>query len=163
MLEIAALLSSGGSDDSREEALSLAGRLVFEALPVDDGPVAVKGLVVSEIFKYLTEIQTAQALVQIWAEGTDDEAVVLDHVLPVKERGDVSVDAWVVRELVFRQPLERESIGASPNGVKLAGTATSETTSPWRPSSTTGRTSTPTSQGKSPASAATSCRGSVRN
>jgi uncharacterized protein (TIGR02118 family) len=123
MLQIAALLSSGGSDDSREEALSLAGRLVFEALPVDDGPVAVKGLVVSEIFKYLTEIQTAQALVQIWAEGTDDEAVVLDHVLPVKERGDVSVDAWVVRELVFRQPLERESIGASPNGVKLAGTA----------------------------------------
>jgi uncharacterized protein (TIGR02118 family) len=123
MLEIAVLLSSTGSEETREAALSLARRLASGPPRSDESAATLKGLVVSEVFKHLTEIQTAQALVQIWVEDTDGDTDVLDFIVPANERGDVLVDAWVVRELVFRQPVERESVDASPNGVKLVGTA----------------------------------------
>ncbi len=120
MLKIAALLSAR-TDASGAGASALARRLSSGSLAIEHG--AVKGLVVSEVTGHLTDSRTAQALVQVWAEGTQDGTALLEQVLPSTDRGDVVVDAWVVRELVFRQPIERQSLGASPNGVKLAGTA----------------------------------------
>jgi uncharacterized protein (TIGR02118 family) len=120
MIEIAALFSSNGSPESASGVSSQVERLTSRL----SSAAEIRGLVVSEVTKHLTESQDARALIQVWAEGPDDASGVLDLAVPGDGLGaDVVVDAWLVDELVFRQPVERESVGASPDGVKLAGTA----------------------------------------
>jgi uncharacterized protein (TIGR02118 family) len=123
-MEIAVLLSAASSDDPGPSASSLIEKLKSRSLTSDQAGITVRGLVVSEILRHLTDRKDARVLVQVWADGSDDGSEALDLVAPRHERGDgVVVDAWIVREHVFKQPVERESPGHSPAGVKLAGTA----------------------------------------
>ncbi|MGH3217454.1 MAG: EthD family reductase [Streptosporangiaceae bacterium] len=123
MLEIAALLNVAQSGEPAAAVPSLVDRLKSEPPPTDWQTFTMRGLVVSEVLKYLTEPNDVRALVQVWAEGSEDGSEVLESLLSGTGWSDAAVDAWQVREHVFRQPVERQSPGASPHGVKLAGTA----------------------------------------
>ena len=79
---------------------------------------------VSAVLKCLTDPNDVKAFVQIWTDDGVSDAEALVRVVPANKLGDgVVVDAWTVREHVFKQPVERQSGGGSPGGVKLAGTA----------------------------------------
>jgi uncharacterized protein (TIGR02118 family) len=121
-MQIAALLTSAQPGDGAADVPALIGRLRSAPLPHDRHGLVVRGLVVSEVLRHLTEPNEARALIQIWAEGSASGREALDLVLPRGAWGG-GVDAWVIREHVYRQPTERETPGAAPNGVKLAGTA----------------------------------------
>lgn len=121
MFHLAALLSSPASATSSTDLASLTGLLRTRS---SDAPPQLTGLVISEVLNHLTESKDARRLVQIWwSERSDDGLHVLEDVVQVSEQSGATVNAWIVEELVFRQPVERESIGASPQGVKLANTA----------------------------------------
>jgi uncharacterized protein (TIGR02118 family) len=122
MVKIAALLNVAQSGEAPAIS-SFITRLKSQPLATDSQTFTVTGLVVSEVLKYLTEPNDVRALLQIWVEGTDDGSEALDVLLSRAGWSQAQVDAWVVREHVFKQPVERQSSGASPNGVKLAGTA----------------------------------------
>jgi uncharacterized protein (TIGR02118 family) len=123
VIQVKALLSGQPTSDIS----ALAGRLRSAADAADGGKLVVRGLVVSTVLKYLTGPNDVRALLQVWADGPADGSAdggeVLDLVLPGEAWSDGPVDAWVIREHVYRQPVEREALGASPDGVKLAGTA----------------------------------------
>lgn len=123
MLEIAALLNVAQSGEPAAAVPSPVDRLKSEPPPTDRQTFTMRGLVVSEVLKYLTEPNDVRALVQVWAEGSEDGSEVLESLLSGTGWSDAAVDAWQVREHVFRQPVERQRPGASPHGVKLAGTA----------------------------------------
>jgi uncharacterized protein (TIGR02118 family) len=123
MMEIAALLTSASSEEPASDVASLVEQLKSRPLSSDPSAPKVRGLVVSEVLRYLTEPNDVRALVQVWTEGSEDGAEVLDLVLTPGGWSGGVMGAWVVREHVFKQPVERESVGASPSGVKLAGTA----------------------------------------
>jgi uncharacterized protein (TIGR02118 family) len=124
MMEIAALLSTRAPEpDPRRAVAPYVEQLKTGSFRPGREGLTVRGLVVSEVTDHLTEIQTAGALVQVWVEGNVAAAEVLELLVPAQARAEIVLDAWVVGELVFRQPVERERIGASPDGVKLAGTA----------------------------------------
>ena len=96
----------------------------------------MKGLVVSAVLKCLTEPPTTSRPSfrsgRTTASPTPRRS--FGSCRPGKLGDGVVVDAWTVREHVFRQPRRRQSRGGSPGGVKLAGTATGATTSRSRPS-----------------------------
>jgi uncharacterized protein (TIGR02118 family) len=123
MLEIAALLNVAQSGEPAPAVSSVVDQLKSQPLANDRRTFTVRGLVVSEVLKYLTEPNDVRALVQVWAEGSEDGSGVLDLLLSRAGWSNATVDAWLVREHVFKQPVERQSAVASPNGVKLAGTA----------------------------------------
>jgi uncharacterized protein (TIGR02118 family) len=123
MLEIAALLHADPSVEPASAISSLSERLKVQPPTANQSTVTVRGLVVSEVLKYVTEPNDVRALVQVWAEGTGDGSDLVDFLLSGTGWSSGAVDAWLVREHVFKQPVERESAGASPHGVKLAGTA----------------------------------------
>jgi len=123
MLEIAALLNAAQSGEPALAVSSFINLLKSQPLAPDGQAFAVRGLVVSEVLKYLTQPNDVRALLQVWVEDTEDGSEVLDLVLSRTGWSRAAVDAWVVREHVFKQPVERQSAGASPHGVKLAGTA----------------------------------------
>jgi uncharacterized protein (TIGR02118 family) len=122
-MQIAALLSSARAGDRESEVPALIDRLRSQPLSTDRSGPVILGLVVSEVLKHLTEPNDVRALVQVWAEGPASGTEVLDLLLPREAWGSGVADAWVVREHVYKQPVERENAGAAPNGVKLAGTA----------------------------------------
>lgn len=123
-MKITALLSSPSPDGGAPVASSLIELLKSRCLTSDLPGFSLQGLVVSEVLSHLTDNKDARILIQAWTTGSEDGTCVLDYLLPGEARGDgVEVDAWVIREHIFKQPVERQSIGASPNGVKLAGTA----------------------------------------
>ena len=119
MIQVTALLSGHPTSD----VSALAERLKSAAAAADGGTLVVRGLVVSTVLKYLTGPNDVRALLQVWADGSADGGEALDLVLPGEAWSDGPVDAWVVREHVYKQPVERQAAGASPDGVKLAGTA----------------------------------------
>ena len=119
MIQVTALLSGHPTSDIS----ALAERLKPAAAAADERKLAVRGLVVSTVLKYLTGPNDVRALLQVWADGPADGGEVLDLVLPGEAWSDGPVDAWAVREHVYKQPVERQAAGASLDGVKLAGTA----------------------------------------
>jgi uncharacterized protein (TIGR02118 family) len=123
MLEIAALLTVAQSGEPPHAVSSLVDQLKSQPPSTGRQTFTVRGLVVSEVLRYLTEPNDVRALVQVWAEGSEDGSEVLDFLLSRAGRSDAAVDAWLVREHVFKQPVERQSHDGSANGVKLAGTA----------------------------------------
>jgi uncharacterized protein (TIGR02118 family) len=123
VIQVTALLSGHPTSD----VSALAERLKSAAAATDGPELVVRGLVVSTVLKYLTGPNDVRALLQVWvdgsADGSADGGEVLNLVLPGEAWSDGPVDAWVVREHVYKQPVERQAAGASPDGVKLAGTA----------------------------------------
>jgi len=119
VIQVTALLSGHPTSDIS----ALAERLKPAAAAADERKLAVRGLVVSTVLKYLTGPNDVRALLQVWADGPADGGEVLDLVLPGEAWSDGPVDAWAVREHVYKQPVERQAAGASLDGVKLAGTA----------------------------------------
>jgi len=119
VIQVTALLSGHPTSDIS----ALAERLKSAAAAADERKLAVRGLVVSTVLKYLTGPNDVRALLQVWADGPADGGEVLDLVLPGEAWSDGPVDAWAVREHVYKQPVERQTADASLDGAKLAGTA----------------------------------------
>ena len=121
MFQLAALLSSPASATSSTDLASLTNRLRTRT---GDASPQLTGLVISEILDHLTESKDARRLIQVWWSPRSDAGLhVLEEVVQVSEQSGATVDAWVVQELIFRQPVERENTDASRAGVKLANTA----------------------------------------
>ncbi len=120
MIKIAALLSPVGSAEGELSVSSIIDRLGSKYSPAGQPDPAVRGLVVSEVFKYLTEATDVTALIQLWWDVADLGPEGIGEIL-----GDLGSQAevFVVKEHVFRQPVERQEPDGSDTGVKLAGTA----------------------------------------
>ena len=87
-------------------------------------PWAREGLVVSAVLKCLTgpnDVKRPRS--DLGDDGSPTREASFWSCRPASLGDGLAVDAWVVREHVFKQPVERQSGGGSPDGVKLAGTA----------------------------------------
>ncbi len=108
MVEIAALVSVPQGDDTTMSAIELRAAQAADEMP----PGTLKGLVVSAVLKCLTDPNDVKAFVQIWTDDGVSDAEALVRVVPANKLGDgVVVDAWTVREHVFKRPVERQSGG----------------------------------------------------
>jgi uncharacterized protein (TIGR02118 family) len=124
MIQIAALVSPLGSFDKEFSVSSLIDRLSSEWSPEGRRDPAVRGLVVSEVLKYLTEIKDVKAMIQLWWDVPAVGPEGIGRILPDVSPGtSFRAEAFVVKEHVFREPVEREQPDGSDSGVKLAGTA----------------------------------------
>jgi len=124
MIKIAGLLSSVSSQDKASSASYLVEQLTSKWASGGERDPVLRGLVVSEVLKHLTEGNDVKAMVQIWSDSAQDASGELSRILP--DRGadaGFQLSAWVIREHVLKEPVERQEPGASAAGVKLAGTA----------------------------------------
>ena len=83
----------------------------------------LSGLVVSRVVKPFVDGDPLVALVEVWDESPDAEALIERAVpLPLRESAGVTVTTAVCSELVFKRVLDFAREG-SPWTIKLAGTA----------------------------------------
>ena len=75
------------------------------------------------MIKPLGEPDDVVALVQLWTDEQPSAAGWAERLLPGAAAGGFEVSAWLVREHVLKQPVERQEPAAYPGTVKLAGTA----------------------------------------
>ncbi len=80
----------------------------------------VKGLVVSTVLEPLTGASRALAMVQLWSpEGGTTGADLVDSWL---DGLDVLTSSWLVEEIVFRQPVDRQEVAVNTERVNMLGT-----------------------------------------
>jgi len=121
MIEIAALVSPVSSSEEDFSVSSLIDRLRSVWAPEGGPDPAVRGLVVSEVLKHLSEAKDVRAMIQLWLDVPAIGPEGIGGLLP--DAAAYRADAWLVKEHVFREPVERAQPDNSDTGVKLAGTA----------------------------------------
>lgn len=124
MIEVAALIRSAPPAAGGGAAELLTRELTARwVAPHSPGPAA-RGLVLSEVIKPLGEPDDVVALVQLWSDeepgGVTDWA---GRLLPGAAAAGLQASAWLVREHVLKEPVERQEPAGHPGCVKLAGTA----------------------------------------
>jgi uncharacterized protein (TIGR02118 family) len=117
MIEVAALVRSASPPRETASAELLIRELSARWL------ASCTGLVVAEVIKPLGEPDDVVALVQLWTDEQPSAAGWAERLLPGTAAGGFEVSAWLVREHVLKQPVERQEPAAYPGTVKLAGTA----------------------------------------
>lgn len=122
MIEVAALVRTAPQVAGSAGASLLADELAAHWAGDGAGP-GVRGLVVSEVLKPLGEPDHVVAFVQLWWDAAPDTIDWADALVPGRAAGAFEVAAWVVREHVLKQPVEREQPAAYSDCVKLMGTA----------------------------------------
>jgi uncharacterized protein (TIGR02118 family) len=124
MIEVAALVRSAPPDPGRGSVELLIRELTAHwVAPHSAGPAA-RGLVLSEVIKPLGEPDDVVALVQLWSD--EQPGVTADwaaQLVPGAAGAVFDANAWLVREIVLKQPVERQEPAAYGGRVKLGGTA----------------------------------------
>jgi len=117
MIEVAALVRSVSPPREAAAAGLLTRELSASWL------ASCAGLVVAEVIKPLGEPDDVVALVQLWTDEPPAVGGWAERLLPGAAAAGFDVSAWLVREHVLKQPVERQDPAAYPGTVKLAGTA----------------------------------------
>jgi uncharacterized protein (TIGR02118 family) len=120
--EIIVLVSAAEAAWSPQRRDALVASLRDRWLPGGTAVAALRGLVYSDVLRHFDETSRVRGGFQLWIDGPADSfdaTLLTEGVLG----DDLTLDVWVVREWVIKEPVERQAAKYPADVVKLMGSA----------------------------------------